>query len=219
MAAPTENLVMALLAGVVCGFVVSIPVGPVNLTIINYSLRKGFGPAFLVGLGAITAESVYAALWFAGHSTIFDHEVVVGFTRLAAVVLLAGLGVRYLLMRPEKLDASAERAAKWDQRWRHPRAFLLGFALTVSNLLLILLWATMTRVLFDGGWVQPLWPSRTMAVAGVFTGGFTWFFLLAFFVSRAHRRVRDETLTLLVRGSGIVLLAFALFLAYRIFSA
>ncbi len=62
------NLLQAWAAGLLCGFVVSLPVGPVNLTVINRALRKGFGPAFLVGVGAICAETLYAVLMLAGHS-------------------------------------------------------------------------------------------------------------------------------------------------------
>jgi threonine/homoserine/homoserine lactone efflux protein len=42
-------LVRSLAAGCFCGFVVSVPVGPVNLTVINQALRKGFGIAFYRG--------------------------------------------------------------------------------------------------------------------------------------------------------------------------
>jgi threonine/homoserine/homoserine lactone efflux protein len=51
----------------------------------------------------------------------------------------------------------------------------------------------------------------------VFTGGTLWFVLLAFFVSRAHRRVRPQTLTIFVRVCGVVFLIFASLLAYRLF--
>ena len=89
--------------------------------------------------------------------------------------------------------------------------------LTISNVVLVLLWATLAALLFAREWVQPEWPSRWVCLAGVFSGGALWFFLLAFFVSRAHRRVSPRALTLLVRGCGGVFLIFAALLAYRLF--
>jgi threonine/homoserine/homoserine lactone efflux protein len=44
-----------------------------------------------------------------------------------------------------------------------------------------------------------------------------WFLLLAFFVSRAHRRVKDQTLTILVRCCGVLFLGFAGLLAWKLF--
>lgn len=212
-----EKFLVALGSGVFCGFLVSIPVGPVNLTVINTALRKGFRAAFLVGLGAICAETAYAALLLAGHSSVLDKPAVVFTLRGAALVIMTGLGVRYMLIDIEKIEArNAAAAERVDERWHHPKAFLLGFILTISNLMLVLLWATLTAVLFAREWVQPHWPSRATCMAGVFVGGTIWFFLLASFVSRAHRRVRPKSLTVLARGCGVVFLLFAGLLAYQL---
>jgi threonine/homoserine/homoserine lactone efflux protein len=217
METSVENLVSSAVAGFVSGFVVSIPVGPVNLTVINHALRKGFVAAFLVGLGAIAAELIYAMLMLAGHSTILNHRTVVWTMRVAALVVMALLGLRNLLMKSEKVEAGAVKAAQVDERWHHPRSFLLGFVLTISNFVLALVWATLAALLFAHEWVQSSWASRSACLTGVLGGGALWFFLLAFFVSRAHRRVKPNVLTALVRGSGVVFLAFAALLAYRLF--
>jgi L-lysine exporter family protein LysE/ArgO len=212
-----DELLRALVAGLVCGFVVSVPVGPVNLTVINQALRRGFLRAFLVGLGAIFAETTYATVLLAGHSSILDKPFVRDVLRVTSVAVIVVVGLRSLLFKPEKLQASAATAEKVDERWHHPRAFLLGFILTISNLLLVVLWATLAAVLFARDWVQPDWRSRALCSAGVFAGGTLWFFLLAFFVSRAHRRVKPRTLTFLVRACGVVFLLFAGLLAVKLF--
>jgi threonine/homoserine/homoserine lactone efflux protein len=204
------------LAGFVCGFVVSVPVGPVNLTVINQALRRGFLRAFLVGLGAVSAETIYAMALLAGHTTILEMPVVRDAMRIVSVVVIVIVGVRALLFREENVEArDAAKAEQVDEHWHHPRAFMLGFVLTISNLMLIVLWATLAAFLFARDWVQPELLSRVICAAGVFLGGGTWFFLLAFFVSRAHRRVKPRTLTVLVRVCGVVFLLFAGLLAYR----
>ena len=208
--------VEALLAGFVCGFVVSIPVGPVNLSVVNKALQKGFARAFLLGLGAATAESVYAMVLLAGHTTILDLPAVRDALWVFSVVVIVIVGIRSLLFKEEKVESrDVAVAAKINERWHHPRAFMLGFVLTISNLLLIVLWATLAALLFAREWVRPELPSRAMCTAGVFLGCATWFLLLAFSVSRAHRRVKPRTLTVLVRTCGVVFLVFAGLLAYR----
>ena len=212
-----SDLMQAFLAGLGCGFVVSVPVGPVNVTVINNALRKGFLPAFLAGLGAIVAESFYAALMLAGHSSLLDRPMWSLALRVVAVAVMAGMGVRSLLAKPERFEAqSAATAERTDERWHHPRAFLLGFVLTISNLMLVILWATLAAFLFAREWVGPGLVSRSVCLAGVFTGGTVWFFLLAFFVSRAHHRVKPRTLAWLVRACGVILLICASLLAYRL---
>jgi threonine/homoserine/homoserine lactone efflux protein len=220
-----ENLLRPFLAGIVCGFVVSVPVGPVNLTVINQALRRGFGAGFLMGLGAICADALYASLVLWGHSSILETPRIFGIprksivfgVRMAAVAAIALLGIRYLIFKPERFNASEAVANKLEARWHHPRAFFLGFALTITNFMLVVVWATLITVIFAHELVTPRLASRVLCIAGVLVGGSVWFFLLSFFVSRAHRRVKSETLTLLVRGCGVVFLGFAGLLAFKLF--
>jgi threonine/homoserine/homoserine lactone efflux protein len=213
-----QKLAVSALAGLVSGFVVSIPVGPVNLTVINHALRRGFLSALLAGFGAITADTFYATLMIWGHSSLLDQPKLKIAMRVVSVLVIGAVGVRYLLYKADNLEASAAVVERTDERWHHPRSFGLGFILTISNLMLVLLWATLAAALFDHELIAPRWPSRVLYIAGVFLGGASWFFLLAFFVSRAHRRVKPKTLTTLVRSCGVVFLVFAVLLAYRIFT-
>lgn len=212
-----DELLQALIAGIVCGFVVSVPVGPVNLTVINQALRAGFPRAFLVGLGAVSAETIYATVSLAGHSSVMDKPRVRLVLHVTALVVIVGVGIRSLLFKPEKFQASEAAAEKMDERWHHPQAFLLGFAMSISNLMLVVLWATLAAVLIAREWVLPTAISRIACAVGVFSGGTIWFVLLAYFVSHAHRRVKLETLTIMVRACGGVLLVFAVLLAWKLF--
>jgi threonine/homoserine/homoserine lactone efflux protein len=171
------------------------------------------------------AESLYASLMLWGHSSIFEGPRVFGVSRkdavlvlrIVAVIVIAALGIRYLLFKAERLDVSEAAAQKLDERWHHPQSFFLGFALTITNFMLVVVWATLVTLLFAHDWVTPTRASRVLCVTGVLLGGSTWFFLVSFFVSRAHRRVKSETLTVLVRGCGVVFLGFAALLAYKLF--
>jgi L-lysine exporter family protein LysE/ArgO len=211
-----ENYLTPILAGFIAGFVVAVPVGPVNLTVINQALRRGFGTAFLVGIGAMCAETVYASLMLWGHASILNAPRVVLAMRIIAVVVIGAMGVRYLLFKSAKVGDSEVTARKLDERWHHPQSFFLGFALTISNLMLVVVWATVVTLLFAHGVVQTR-ASRLLCALGVLGGGSTWFLLLAFFVSRAHRRVKDQTLTVLVRCCGGLFLGFAALLAWKLF--
>jgi threonine/homoserine/homoserine lactone efflux protein len=213
-----DHLYLAMFAGFVCGLVVSIPVGPVNLSVINQALRRGFLQAFLVGLGAAAAETIYASVCMAGHSEFLNRPYIRDVMRVAALVVIGAVGVRALLIKAETFEArSAERADRMDQRWHHPRSFLLGFVMTIFNLLLVVLWATISTVLFAHEWVTESLSSRSSCAMGVFLGCALWFFLLALFVSRAHRRVKPQTMMRLMRASGVAMLIFGALLGYKLF--
>jgi len=56
----TSPILLSALTGFVSGLLLSMPVGPVNLTIINGGRRnRGFKYAMLIGLGAATMDVIY----------------------------------------------------------------------------------------------------------------------------------------------------------------
>ena len=59
-------LLLAGVTGVFIGFALCIPVGPINLTIINEGARRGFKWALLIGLGSTLMEITYCSIAFTG---------------------------------------------------------------------------------------------------------------------------------------------------------
>jgi threonine/homoserine/homoserine lactone efflux protein len=60
------SLALFYLKGIWLGLAVAVPIGPVNLAIIDRGLRQGFRAAFMVGLGSTVADLVYVLLAYAG---------------------------------------------------------------------------------------------------------------------------------------------------------
>ena len=83
----------AILAGFLSGFVVSVPVGPVNLTIMNEGARRGLAWALLISLGATAMETIYCAVAFTGFSSIFGNRVVKASMELFSFVFMIFLGL------------------------------------------------------------------------------------------------------------------------------
>ena len=217
-----QPLLIALFAGWLCGIIVCIPLGPVGLAIVNQTLRNGFRSGYKFALGAVCADCIYAALMLAGHSALlYDYPVVTVALRIVAVAFMGGIAVRYMRFRPEKVlatEAAAERKQEiLEERWHHPRGFLLGFGMTITNVLLAVLWATLAAFLFAHDWVGPEPLSRTVCVIGVFLGQATWFFALTTFVARAHRHINPRTVATLIRICGVILLVMTILLGWRMF--
>ncbi len=51
-----------LLQGMIAGYGIAIPVGPIGILIIEFGIRRGFRAAFSAGLGAASADLVYATV-------------------------------------------------------------------------------------------------------------------------------------------------------------
>src|SRR6516225_1908969 len=90
---------IAALTGFVSGLLLSIPVGPINLTILNEGARRGFKWAVLIGLGATTMEVIYCFIAFTGFASFFTRGYVKAAMELFSFVFLLFLGIKFLLTK------------------------------------------------------------------------------------------------------------------------
>ena len=133
-------ILLATLAGFVSALMFSsIPVGPINLTILNEGSRRGFRWAMLIGLGAATMEMIYCAIAFTGFSSFFDIRVVKASMELFTFVFLLFLGSKFLFAQtvnvPTKLDAASKKIeVRLDEKLRPHSAFMTGFVRVMGNL-------------------------------------------------------------------------------------
>jgi threonine/homoserine/homoserine lactone efflux protein len=194
----------------------SIPVGPINLTILNEGARRGFLWAMLIGLGASAMETIYCAIAFTGFSSFFDTRLVKASMELFSFVFLLFLGAKFLFAQtvnvPLKLDAASEKIeARLDKKLRPHSAFATGFVRVMGNLGVLLTWIVLAAQFMFHDWVADKLSAKAACVAGVALGTNAWFCALSFGVSRGHKHFSEQTLLRLQHISGICLIVVGLF--------
>src|SRR5215469_4345619 len=125
-------VLMGALTGFIAGLIISIPVGPINLTILNEGARRGFKWAVLIGLGATTMEVIYCFIAFTGFASFFTRGFVKAAMELFSFVFLLFLGVKFLLAKSVQAPAvhlgfTADRLeARLGERLHPHSAFMTG---------------------------------------------------------------------------------------------
>jgi threonine/homoserine/homoserine lactone efflux protein len=213
--AELNPILLAALTGFISGLLLSIPVGPVNLTIINEGARRGFKWAMLIGLGATTMEVIYCFIAFTGFASFFTRGYVKAAMELCSFVFLLGLGIKFLLAKsvqaPIKMGPFAERIEERIEEQLHPHsAFMTGLVRVLANVGVLVFWIILAANFLSREWVTPDWPGKFACVAGVALGTGLWFFVLSFGASRGYGRFSEKTLLRMEHGSGIGLLLLAL---------
>ncbi|MDR3459461.1 MAG: LysE family transporter [Verrucomicrobiae bacterium] len=209
-----------LLAGLT-GYVIaamfsSIPVGPINLTILNEGAQRGFRWAMLIGLGASTMEVIYCALSFTGFSTLFNDHLVKAAMQLFSFLFLLFIGYKFLTAQtvhvPTKLDSASRKFEAKLGKKLHPRsAFTTGFVRVMGNLGVLLTWIVLAANFMAHDWVADTFAAKSACVAGVALGTNTWFFIFSYSISRGHGKFSEATLLRFQHLSGISLIAVGLF--------
>jgi threonine/homoserine/homoserine lactone efflux protein len=201
----------------------SVPVGPINLTIINEGSQRGFRWALLIGLGASVMEVIYCSVAFTGFSSLFDSRTVKSAMEVFSFVFLLFLGAKFLSAQtvsvPTKLDAASKKIERRLDEKLHPHsAFMTGFVRVMGNLGVLLTWVLLAAYLMSHDayftsryWVADRFTAKLACVAGVLLGTNTWFCALSFSVSRGQGRFSEKTLLRMQHVSGFCLLLAGLY--------
>lgn len=88
-----------LLAGALAGYAIAIPVGAIAVLIVELGIRRGFAIGAAAGLGAATADGLYATLAVVGGAVVAEALLPFeGILRIVAAGALVGVALRGLLL-------------------------------------------------------------------------------------------------------------------------
>jgi threonine/homoserine/homoserine lactone efflux protein len=209
-------ILIAGLTGFISGLLLSIPVGPVNLTIMNEAAQRGFFWAFLIGLGATTMEVIYCFIAFTGFASFFTQGYVKAAMELFSFVFMLFLGVKFLMTKsvniaPVHLGARVSRFEERIGERLHPHsAFMIGLVRVMGNVGVLVFWIILAANFISREWVSPEWSGKLACVTGVAVGTGLWFSGLSWGVSRGHGKFSEKTLLRMEHLSGVGLLILAL---------
>jgi threonine/homoserine/homoserine lactone efflux protein len=203
---------LAALTGFVAGFILCIPVGPVNVTILNEGARRGFKWAALIGFGATAMEVVYCGLAFTGFATFFQRGVVKSVMEVFSFAFMLFLSFRFMLAKSTPVMGKLEHQieARIEEKLHPHSAFMTGFVRTLANPGVFLGWIILGANFISLGLVQPTWEGKLSCLVGVTVSVGLWFTGLSWAISLGHKKFTAQTLLRMERVSGVGLLIFAL---------
>ena len=192
-----------LLRGLIIGFSIAAPVGPIGVLCIRRTLAQGRVTGLISGLGAATADALYGCV--AGFGLTFVSSFLIGqqtWLRLVGGAFLCYLGLKTLLSRPEEGAASVGEGGLLG-------AYVSTLFLTLTNPLTILSFAAVFAGLGAGSAGQG-YLSAGVSVLGVFLGSALWWLLLSGGVSLFRHRLNLQKLAWVNRISGAIIVGFGL---------
>jgi len=199
-----------LIRGIVIGFSIAAPVGPIGVLCIRRTLTEGRASGLVSGLGAASADAVYGCI--AGFGLTFLSNFLV--SRQTELRLAGGLFLLYLAVKTF-IAQPAHKAAEAKGRGL-PGAYLSTFFLTFTNPMTIISFAA----IFAGlGLAEGSgnYASAGILVLGVFAGSALWWLLLSGGVGLFRGKFTTERLRWLNRVSGSIIAAFGFFALWSVF--
>ena len=192
-----------LLQGLILGFSIAAPVGPIGVLCIRRTLTEGRIAGFVSGLGAATADAFYGAI--AGFGLTFISTFLIDqqlWLRLTGGFFLLYLGVKTFRSSPSDNAALQDRSGIFG-------AYASTLVFTLTNPLTILSFAAIYAGLGLTATGRN-YVSAALLVLGVFAGSAAWWLLLSGGISLFRKRFGIEALRWTNKVSGLAITIFGL---------
>ncbi len=192
------------LQGLMIGFSLAAPVGPMATLCIQRTLIQGLSFGLLTGIGIAVADGVYGLVAALGLTAVSDFLIAYrGLLGVVGGLFLLWLGFK-TLRTPAKPVGSLDA-----QRTSRLSAFSSAFVLTLTNPMTILTYIAIfssMAITTDGSNLSGL-----VLISAILTGSFAWWVFLCGLVSMIRHRLPAKTMCWINIGSGVILIAFGLY--------
>ncbi|PFZ06452.1 lysine transporter LysE [Bacillus pseudomycoides] len=192
------------------GISLSAPVGPINVAQINKGIKHGFLSAWLVGVGAMSADVIMMLLIYFGVSVYLTTP------GAKLIIWIFGFFTLLYLGYESIKNASKQVESKGNGEREHPmKSFASGFLIAISNPLNIIFWigiygAVLTSAISAVGKEQALLYSIT-----IFVGIMIWDLFMATSIHFGRRFVNNCMMKWISIFAGIVLVGFGMYFGYE----
>lgn len=205
-------MLLFLAIGFAAGALTGVPIGPVNVAVIDAAYRHTFRRAIAVGLGGACADMLYSGLGACGVTPFLrDYPSVDAalYALSGAVLLVYGfLTARSQPVTPAHLDGPAKPEIDHNAELR--LGFKTGLALIILNPAALVTWVVVVARMVPAG-------TRIEGIffaAGVFAGSWGWFTFVAFLTHRGKNVLGDKA-AWIPRLIGAALMVYAVYLLAR----
>ncbi len=194
-----------MIKGIITGLLVSVPLGPIGILIIQRTLNKGRMSGFVSGLGATVADTLFALIAGLGLSIIInfirDKQI---FFQIAGGLFVIYIGLRIFYTNPAK----ALRLQRMNKTMLS-QDFVSVFLLTVSNPMAIFLFLAIMAAINIAGDKMNFYQLSVM-MAGVFAGAAVWWFILSTIANKFRKRIRLRSIWWMNKITGTVVFIFGI---------
>jgi threonine/homoserine/homoserine lactone efflux protein len=178
------------------GIALAAPVGPIAILCVRRTLTDGFAAGLVTGMGAATADGLYAALAAFGLSSIL--HVLMGaspFMQFGGGIFLCYIGVRLFWVKTN-VDTSQEIHSS-----SHLSNYIKTLLLTLANPLTVVIFLGLVSVLE----IDTSPHAAFILTIGIFLGSVLWHLLLVSGFSIARTFLKPKHFTLINYLSGLLL--------------
>jgi L-lysine exporter family protein LysE/ArgO len=180
------------------------PIGPINIEIVRRGIRDGFFHGWMVGLGALTADTFYALAIVLGFARFAENE------SIRVVLFLLGAGMMtYIGISSIRTALDREAAHRVLPAPPRGRSYATGFLMAAFNPFGIVYWLTVGAGLAADAVNRAGSGAAPVLVIGVMLGILAWVTTMSVIAQVSRKFVTGNGMRWITGLSGVLLIGFA----------
>lgn len=190
-------MVSVFFEGFILGLGAAVPLGPINLLIMNEALRS-YKKAVAIGLGAMSADVTYLLLVLYGMSHYLKEGLFLNSVSIAGGLFL--LYLAFLIFKGSKQDIQKATLVKDTSIFSK---YIEGYILTLLNPYTLGFWLSVTSY-------STTTTSLSMTIIGLIFAISLWITLMPYFIYKSKRLITQKISFIIAVISSLILLFFGL---------
>ena len=195
--------------GVLVGFMMAVPLGPMGVLCIKRTLSQGRKSGFVTGLGIATIDALYGAVAALGiafiAAFIITHKISI---QSVGILILLYLGIAIFLEKPTSLKVQKSMTKSL------MRDYCSAAILTICNPITILSFiGALAAVDIANNFGQDL---PLILVLGIFIGSMLWWSILSIALGSVRHTLTKQQMLFINKIAGGIILLFALALLLQV---
>lgn len=190
--------------GLLLGFGAAVPVGPVNILIMSYSLKR-YALGVGVGLGAMSVDIFYMLLMSFGVLKFLNQPIFLNLLSIFGFLFL--LYIAYLTYKSADSLIAEDLNLKENSFWS---CYTKGVLLNLVNPYIIGFWISVSSFVASSS-------NALMSLSGLIISIGLWILGLPLVVSKSKRFISQTTAKIFAYASALLMVVFAFILIYNTF--
>ena len=225
-------MIIALLVGLVLGFLLAIPPGPIGMMSVKFGLERGPKQTVEYALGTAGMDMIFSMIAIFTASALesyitrlsVSNQLYMLIFQFAVVIGLVGFGIAVLKSNKKKLSGDFEQNKglekfEFVEKWKTKGAFIFGVAFALTNLAnpaFLPFLGILSIQVHKLNIIDNSFAANMIFAIGFGIGNFFWINVLSRLVMKYRDKMTKKAVVNINRFAGITFISFAGVIIYRV---